>query len=177
MKKLLAWLMISGGIVLPSMAQVGSIRGKVTDEKGQALPGATVRILDSSLGAITNTDGTYQIPNVASGSYALEASSVGYEQQTRRLTLKVRQTAVWNAQLSASVTGMEEVVVVGESEASVMKRSANSIEVVSLQKAVVCSADLGQVLAQTKGVSVQRSGGLGSSIRLSLNGLTDDQIR
>ena len=39
------------------------------------------------------------------------------------------------------------------------------------------TADLGEVLARTEGIAVQRSGGLGSDTRLSLHGLSDDQIR
>lgn len=36
---------------------------------------------------------------------------------------------------------------------------------------------MGEVLARAEGVSVQRAGGLGSNMRFSLNGLTNDQIR
>lgn len=39
------------------------------------------------------------------------------------------------------------------------------------------NADLGEVLSRVQGVSVRRSGGLGSAARFSLAGLTDDQIR
>ena len=39
------------------------------------------------------------------------------------------------------------------------------------------SADLGEVLARSQGVTVRRGGGLGSTQRFSLAGLTDDQIR
>lgn len=72
---------------------------------------------------------------------------------------------------------LAEVVVRGKTEGIVLKESAVAIEVLDMRAAKLRSADLGQVLAQTKGVSVQRSGGLGSSTRFSVNGLTDDQIR
>ncbi|MEL6547500.1 MAG: TonB-dependent receptor plug domain-containing protein, partial [Myxococcota bacterium] len=42
---------------------------------------------------------------------------------------------------------------------------------------VVRSADLGEVLARSAGVSIQRTGGLGSATVLSLNGLREQQIR
>src|SRR5262249_46315399 len=51
------------------------------------------------------------------------------------------------------------------------------VHVVETETARRQSADLGEVLARTQGVGVQRSGGLGSETRFSLNGLTDDQIR
>lgn len=39
------------------------------------------------------------------------------------------------------------------------------------------AADLGQLLSRQQGIAVRRTGGLGSDIRFSLNGLTGNQIR
>ena len=58
-----------------------------------------------------------------------------------------------------------------------LQRSAEAVSVVDLQKAQQRSSDLGEVLARTQGVTLRRSGGLGSSFRFFLNGLADDQIR
>lgn len=70
-----------------------------------------------------------------------------------------------------------EVTVRGYSEADRLRRSAEAVHVVSTQRARRQTQDLGEVLARTQGVGVQRSAGLGSDTRISLNGLTDDQIR
>ena len=58
-----------------------------------------------------------------------------------------------------------------------LRRSAEPVKVVSTDQAHKEAADLGEVLARTEGVGVRRSGALGSSARLSLGGLTDDQVR
>lgn len=58
-----------------------------------------------------------------------------------------------------------------------LQESAEAIHVVELRRAKQQSADLGEVLARTQGVSVRREGGLGSASRFSLNGLYDTQIR
>ncbi|MEO0815481.1 MAG: TonB-dependent receptor plug domain-containing protein, partial [Myxococcota bacterium] len=39
------------------------------------------------------------------------------------------------------------------------------------------ATDLGQILNRQQGVAVQRSGGLGSAVRFTLNGLSGNQIR
>lgn len=39
------------------------------------------------------------------------------------------------------------------------------------------SGDMGELVARSRGVSVQRAGGLGSDVRFALNGLEGDQIR
>jgi vitamin B12 transporter len=70
-----------------------------------------------------------------------------------------------------------EVLVRGRSAAERMRRSAEAVHVVETEQAKRLTADLGEVLARTQGVGVQRAGGLGSDTRFSLNGLTDDQVR
>jgi vitamin B12 transporter len=62
-------------------------------------------------------------------------------------------------------------------DAARLAQSAEAVDVVALDTARRESADLGEVLARERGVSVRRSGGLGSHARISLAGLTDDQIR
>ncbi|MGK3969915.1 TonB-dependent siderophore myxochelin receptor MxcH [Sorangium sp. So ce118] len=70
-----------------------------------------------------------------------------------------------------------EVIVKGESEADRLRRSAMPIQVIETERARRESASLGEVLSRSPGLTVTRSGGLGSRNRLELNGLTDGQIR
>ncbi len=81
------------------------------------------------------------------------------------------------APLPEASTTAVEVTVKGYSEADRLRRSAEAVNVVETTQAKQRTADLGEVLARTQGIGVQRSGGLGSDTRVSLNGLTDDQIR
>lgn len=70
-----------------------------------------------------------------------------------------------------------EVTVHHRGEAERLRRSAEAVSVVETKDARRQTADLGEVLARSSGVGVQRAGGLGSDARFFLNGLTDDQIR
>ncbi len=65
----------------------------------------------------------------------------------------------------------------GRSSAQRLRESAQAVKVVDVREARRQTADTGEILGRTEGVAVQRTGGLGSSTRLSLHGLTDDQIR
>lgn len=58
-----------------------------------------------------------------------------------------------------------------------LRRSANAVTVVDLTTARRESADVGEVLARTQGVHVQRVGGLGSAARVTLGGFDDHQLR
>lgn len=55
----------------------GSICGTVTDERGYPLIGATVMVVGTSYGAMTNQNGSYQIINLAVGVYSVQAIMVG----------------------------------------------------------------------------------------------------
>lgn len=63
-------------------ATAGIIEGTIKDSKtGDALVGATVRIVNSNLGASTNIDGKYSIVNVSPGLYSLRVSYANYTQK------------------------------------------------------------------------------------------------
>jgi vitamin B12 transporter len=69
-----------------------------------------------------------------------------------------------------------DVVVYGSTRAKAAEESARSVKVIELEAARRTSLDLGQVLSQSEGISVRRSGALGSPARVSLAGLIDEQI-
>jgi len=58
-----------------------------------------------------------------------------------------------------------------------IERSADAVTIVRLDKAKERSSDMGEVLARTPGVVIRRNGGLGSEVRISLNGLYDRAVR
>ena len=70
-----------------------------------------------------------------------------------------------------------EIVVEEEDDARERERSSEAVRVVDTTEAQLESADLGEVVARSPGVTVQRTGGLGSSQRFALNGLIDHQVR
>ncbi|MBK7973961.1 MAG: TonB-dependent receptor [Deltaproteobacteria bacterium] len=83
------------------------------------------------------------------------------------------------ARAQLPVAGEEEIEVIAPPlrAAEVLGQSAAAVEVIAVAQAQRESADLGEVLARTRGVGVRRAGGLGSLDRFSLDGFTDDQIR
>jgi vitamin B12 transporter len=70
-----------------------------------------------------------------------------------------------------------DVTVREKSKVEQVRESARAVTVIDLERERRFSADLGSVLARTEGVSVRRAGALGSDARLSLNGLSDEQVR
>ena len=67
----------SGQTVVVEVTAMEPITGTVKDADGRAVAGVTVRVGTKS--ATTAIDGTYRIPNVQVGEYAISASKAGYE--------------------------------------------------------------------------------------------------
>lgn len=70
-----------------------------------------------------------------------------------------------------------EVVAQRVSRAQELRESAQTVKVIDTASAQSHTADVGTLLARTEGVAIQRSGGAGSETRLSLHGLSGDQVR
>lgn len=58
------------------------IRGKVTDETGAPLQGASVFLPSVSLGKTTDSEGNFSFENIPDKRYAIEISFIGYETET-----------------------------------------------------------------------------------------------
>ncbi|MCK4807925.1 MAG: carboxypeptidase regulatory-like domain-containing protein, partial [Candidatus Aegiribacteria sp.] len=72
-------------IFIPSVASVqdtGSIAGGVYDSYGNPLLGATVMVVGTPHGAMTDANGEYLIPNLEPGTYDVTASMVGMSSLT-----------------------------------------------------------------------------------------------
>ncbi|OFX99770.1 MAG: SusC/RagA family TonB-linked outer membrane protein [Bacteroidetes bacterium GWF2_42_66] len=88
--------------------QQKTITGKVADSSGAPLPGVTVVVKGTTNGTITDTDGKYSLPNVASDA-VLVFSFVGMRSQEISVAGK---TSVY-VRMDEESIGIEEVVAVG----------------------------------------------------------------
>lgn len=154
----------------------GAIQGRVLFGN-EPFPGVLV-IARSALGAGTErratTDdlGKFRFATLPAGRYRLEAVLDGFPPATREVDVGDGIAAI-DLQLAFS----ELIEIEGKSAAETLRESAEAVLVVETDLAKKESADLGEVMSRSQGVGVRRSGGFGSYARISLAGLTDDQIR
>jgi len=85
-----------------------AVTGKITNERGEPLAGASVKIKNSNSGTTTNEEGLFSI-NVANLNITLIVSSVGF--QTRDIPLNGKSNI--DISLEGGVDPLSEVVVVG----------------------------------------------------------------
>ncbi len=88
------------------------VRGRVTDVTSKAaIPGATIVVANTNLGATTDANGDYSL-TLNPGTYSLRVSFVGYETLTIPLTVSTG-TVTANAALKEGAANLNEVVVTG----------------------------------------------------------------
>ncbi len=97
------------------MSQTQTIKGTITDKLStEPLIGVQVVIIGSNpkVGAVTNENGMYKIPNVLPGRYDLLISYDGYKVQTAsNIIVTSGKETVLDVQLEESVNNLEEVVI------------------------------------------------------------------
>jgi hypothetical protein len=123
MKRRVAGLVVCVAIAFaaPALAQVetGEIAGRVQDNTGAVLPGATVTLSATSLiqplTAVTSDTGAYQFPRIPIGTYAVRFELPGFKTVVREgIQITIGFTAQVNQRLEIS-TVAETVTVTGES--------------------------------------------------------------
>lgn len=153
---------------LGANAQTGSLVGKVLDETGLPLPGASVQIKSLSKNTLTNADGTYKIIGLSNGTVSLFISYVGY--QPKQESVKINGITVANFSLKPDDQSLNEVVVVGYGTQT-RREVTGSISKVSGDKltAIPTPSFEASLQGQAPGVQVTTGSGLagsGSIIRI-----------
>ncbi|GAB3576559.1 SusC/RagA family TonB-linked outer membrane protein [Hymenobacter daeguensis] len=97
------------GLLQQVYAQDRSLSGRVTDRAtGQGLPGATVLVKGTTVGASTNADGGFSL-SVPATATALTISSIGYASVEQ----PIGNNTTFNVALASDVKQLGEVVVTG----------------------------------------------------------------
>ena len=150
-------------------AQTINVSGVVKDAKtGDSLPGVSVVIKGTSVGAVTDFDGLYSLSNVVKGA-TLEINYLGYAKQE----VLVNSSTV-NVSLEESSESLDEIVVIGygtqrkkETTGAVAVLDSKAIE--KLNPTRIEQALQGQI----SGVNITSSSGSpGAASNIRIRGIT-----
>lgn len=141
------------------------ISGKVTDEKGIPLSGASVQVKGSSTGTTTNSNGEFTLN--APANAVLVISFVGYESQE----INVGDKSVLNISLKALSKISEEVIVVGYGTARKRDLTGSSSSVKGSEIANLPALSATQAIqGKAAGVQIINSGAPGSAPNVRIRG-------
>ena len=131
-----------------------TVQGKVTDNNGQALPGVSVMVKETSNGTTTDINGAFSI--VAKSNGVLVFSYVGYPIQE----IEIGNKTTINVSLSPAAGQLNEVVVIGYGTQK-RKEVTSAVTTVSAEQFNKGNiSDVAQLLqGKVSGLSISRPGG------------------
>ncbi|GAB3743276.1 TonB-dependent receptor [Hymenobacter agri] len=134
-----------------ALAQTGrTVSGTVTSDTGEGLPGVTVIVKGTTIGATTNVNGEYSL-SVPDGATTLVISSIGYEKKE----VPVGSGGRVNVRLATEAQALNEVQVVGYGvqKKSQVTGAISSVDEKALRDVPV--ANIGQALqGRAAGVNI-----------------------
>lgn len=168
------------GTVSPAFAQEGKkITGHVVDDTNEPLIGASILVVGTSTGVITDLDGNFNII-VPSGVTALQISYVGYE----TVTVPVPSGNTVNVKMKSDAQMLSDVVVIGygTQRKSDLTGSVSNVSSKDFNSGLISSPEQ-LINGKVSGVQIMSNSGsptAGSTIRIrggaSLNASNDPLI-
>jgi TonB-linked SusC/RagA family outer membrane protein len=130
-----------------------TIKGKITDENGQAIPGASIIIKGTTKGTTTDEKGEYSL--VVAETATLIISSVGFNKKE----VSVSKRVLVNVTLESDVKSLNEVVVVGYGTAkkATLTGSIATVSAATFKDRGPVSSPLAALQGQVPGVTVTRN--------------------
>ncbi len=145
----------------PIPAKPGRVSGKIVDEKGETLPGASVKVVETGTGAQAGADGSY-ILNLQPGTYTLEFSYISFAtQRVTGVVVTEGKNTPLDISLKTDARGLKEVVVTSgykkASTAGLLSKQKNASEIsngISAEQiARTPDRNIGESLKRISGVS------------------------
>lgn len=111
-QKIFALFLILCGLCLNLKAETqGDIVGRVLDDSGTPLVGATVQMVNAKGGVTTDEDGYFRIPYAKDGAVRVKVSYVGYQTQTFVLKADEKKGSQHVLRLQPNASALDQVVV------------------------------------------------------------------
>lgn len=165
-----------GLTLLPAIAQAqnATLTGRVVDQTtGQPLSDVQVLIAGTPRGSRTSDDGRFQIVGLPTGTLQIRALRLGYQAQTRSVTIAAGATESLDFSLTPTATTLDQVVVSATGQIERRRESGVSTAKIDTSQVNMASVqNFSDVLSsRAAGVVVQQAGGTtGGSSRIRIRG-------
>ncbi|MBK7140465.1 MAG: TonB-dependent receptor [bacterium] len=113
-------------------ATVGKITGVITDSQTkEPLVGVSVSVVGTTMGAMTNEDGQYNIMNVPVGTYVLKLTAVGYATvEISNVEVSADLATYQNETMSSQATDLGKTIQVTTERPLVLKDKTTTVNIV-----------------------------------------------
>lgn len=158
--------------------ETGAITGTVVDSKtGYILMGANVLIEGTLKGSATDRDGIFTIKQVPPGTYTIVSSYLGYERNSKAVTVAAGETVSVMFSLSPKLLEVPVIELIGERIKQIQRIPGSAVVIPQARLASVNPASANEVFRNVPGVNVRDEEGQGLRPNIGLRGLDPTRSR
>lgn len=163
MRHFLAFLSLAISLSISGQS-TGIIRGLISDENGESIPGVNVILKsDNRIGTISNIDGEFEI-GLPGGSDILIFSHIQYTSREVQINVQEGRTQSLSVRLIGQNTRLDQVDIVGEQERDPLDPAAK-IDTRAAGNLPSTSGDFSKVLVTLPGVAANNELSSGYNVR------------
>ncbi|MBB4035422.1 TonB-dependent receptor [Dysgonomonas hofstadii] len=150
----------------------GILTGKVIDNNGEALPGASVVVKGTTIGTASDLNGHYMLNGLESGKITIVVKYLGFDNVEEAIDVKAGGTLTKDFVMMENAKALGEVVVSGmvagqQRALNQQKAADNMMQVVSADEmGRFPDLNVAEALQRLSGVTISRSRGEGSAVQL-----------
>ena len=142
----------------------GMITGRVIDSQSEPYYPVAVSIEGLLMGGYTNEKGNFRINDIPVGDHTLVVSGLGVK--TKKVPVKIvagKLIDLGDIEIDTHVEQLDEIQVLGKSEARRQQEQAYAISVLDIKKAYSGAAPLNKLLNNVSSVRIRDDGGVRSN--------------
>ncbi len=138
------------------------VKGTVKDAANEVLPGVNIVLKGTNKGVSTDFNGNFELTNVATGAYTLQATFVGFTMFTKEIS--VNDDVVITITMQEDSAALDEVIITGVTNPR--SKIASSVSVTTLRPSVITESaprSTAEIFRTIPGIRSESSGGEGNS--------------
>lgn len=157
------------GTCFPALAQYGQISGVVYDIHQKPLQGVSMSLAGSESETLSGKEGTFSIKPVATGTYEISFSLIGYERKLLSVKVGPDQKKQLSVILSENILNLQEIEI---TSTALQETGINKIDKIDLKLRPVNSAQ--DLLKNIPGLFIGQHAGGGKAEQIFLRGFDID---
>lgn len=110
---------------------ISVLSGSITDNQARGIPKASVHVLNTNFGAVTDPEGKFTINNIPAGRYTLQVSAIGHATVNKEVVTSGNQRETVTIQLKPTSTQLDAVMVSAQKREESLQKIPFSISSIS----------------------------------------------
>ncbi len=182
---LLVFILFENPLLASDTGPKGAVAGRVTDSRGENLPGVTIALKGTVRGTVTDGEGRYRLDALPAGRYTLVVSGIALKTTERPVTVEASRLTTADVQTEESAETLAEVTVSARQSAHGHLAEVEGFAINATKKNEViqpgrldANLSIGnarEVFSRTPGIQVWENDGSGVQINVAARGLSPNR--